>query len=331
MSYKTRSLSKHKKKRTLKRHKGKRIWLYRRGNIVFCYRTPYLSISQMKKGGLSGGDSKGSPDEDKLATLFFEKLPEVLKDKDINAFLKQQDKTKLASSFLNSSSIKDKDFVLEELKKSTPTISEGSNLNSAGKVLLEWVKKKLMANQLVEQIKAQAKGNPYTEKDWETIEKTLNNENVCDAKPSLTSMSSSAFNKLSQGAVSLGQLLAPASSETEKNRRHNDTNVQLLWYPRSNINYRKGNSIATPKDKIKYGDFMIYTEPEQYADIPAYLTNVADDVEDYFTNILGACEDGFCLKGSVAPQPYKHQVLQISNYQPEIDDKEMNQTSIQRK
>jgi len=178
---------------------------------------------------------------------------------------------------------------------------------------------KELSSNIMRNIKEQSK-NKVSEKDLEMIEKTLNNEDICENNSTLSSMSSKAFNGMTQGAVSLGKFLAPLVPKNEI-RRRNDTTIQMLWYPRASEHYRKGNSIATPKDKIKYGDFMIYIEPERYADIMTYFSNTSNSVEDLFANVLNGCSDSFCMEGNPIPKPYKHQVYQINNYQPHFDDK----------
>jgi len=193
------------------------------------------------------------------------------------------------------------------------------------------------AASIIESIKKQAK-DKVSKKELEIIEKTLNKENVCEASTTgvpgipgvpkiLSSMTTKAFNGMSEGAVSLGKFLAPVLPENNI-RRRNDTTIQMLWYPQTTDHYRKGNSVATPKDKIRYGDFMIYIEPERYADMNAYISNVTNPVEDLLTNVLNGCSDSLCLKGNPIPDPYKHQIYKINNYQPDADDKALQVTSL---
>jgi len=312
----TRNFRKKRKTITIKKQKKeKRVWLYRKGQIVFCTRVPFMQIKPAEKIG-------GAVDENKLQTILFTQLPEGSKDDTITEFLNKQDKSKFTKDFLKSASQNGLEAVLEELKKADTTILDKSGLNSTGKLILEWVKKRKFAADVMNTIREKIKDGPYSQKDIENIEKTLNNENICDAKSSLSSMSSAAFDGMSQGAELLGKFMVPSPEEKDRIRRRNDTTVQLLWYPRSNVHYRKGNSIATPKDKLKYGDFMIYIEPQRYADMSAYFSDVANSVEDLFANVLNGCTDGFCLKGKARPQPFKHQVMQINNYQPDFDDEE---------
>jgi hypothetical protein len=68
---------------------------------------------------------------------------------------------------------------------------------------------------------------------------------------------------------------------------------------------------------------MVYIEPERYADMTAYFTDLVNSGEDLIKNAVDGCSDSFCLKGTTHRKPYKHQVLQINNYQPDEDTKEM--------
>jgi hypothetical protein len=328
MPNKTRSLrmkrSRYNKKNTTtrKKEKDKRVWIYKMGVISLCYRVPTMKIKSIPSIEQRGGASNL---EENISKLLFEQLPGGTTDKDIRDFLDKKD-NKLVKKFLKSAPIAS---VTEELKKPEPTIIVNSELNAAGKDLLEWVKKRQIASSIIQSIKEKAKTS-VTENDLETIDKTLNNENVCPAPGigTITSMSSNAFNGVKEGAISLGSFLTPKVPEDANRRRRNDTFIQMLWYPRSNNHYRKGNSNGIPKDKIKYGDFMIYVEPEKYADITSYFSNSSNSVEDLFANVLNGCSDSFCLKGEAIPKPYKHQVLQINNFQPDVDDKELQKTDL---
>lgn len=333
-----------KKNRTIRKKKDKRVWMYKIGIVSLFYRVPVLHVNHSfdskeintNKGGASDMDSN-------ISKILFEQLPGGTTDKDIRDFLSKKD-TKLVKTLLKSSSQPALASVLEELKKPQPNILDKSGLTVAGNALLAWVKKRQLASSIIQSIKEKAKSS-LTDKEFETIEKTLNSENVCEVPGqgitqgitseglgqslgALSSMSSKAFSGVKDGTVSLGNFLAPQMETDPNRRRQNDTSIQLLWYPRSNIHYRKGNSTAVSKDKIKYGDFMIYIEPERYADITAYFSDTTNSVEDLFANILNGCSDSFCLKGEPIQQPYKKQVLEINNFQPEFDDKEMQKTSL---
>ena len=193
---------------------------------------------------------------------------------------------------------------------------------------------KELALKIMNSIKDQAKNN-VSDKELEIIEKTLNKQDVCEpdtisqATGSLTSMSSKAFDVMKNSSMSLGKFLSPIVSEDEMGRRRNDLNVQMLWYPRVTDHYKKGKSFAEPKDKIRYGDFMIYVEPEKYADVYSYLSNTTNSVEDLLANVLNGCTDALCLKGNVTPEPYKHTLYSIHNYQPDVDDKSLQKTAIE--
>ena len=347
MPIKTRSLHMKRNRKNLTRskkanNKNKRVWICKMDNITLCYRAPNMKIKTIPSIEYTGGASSIEANVNKL---LFEQLPGGTTDKNIQSFLSKKD-TKLVKDLIKSGSQPALASVLEELKNPEPNILGKSGLTVAGNALLEWVKKRQMASTIIDSIKEKAKST-VSAKELETIERTLNNENVCEApgasgaapgaagvagllSQGLSSVSSKAFSGVKDGAVSLGSFIAPATPLDMNRRRQNDTTIQMLWYPRSNIHYKKGNSQAIPKDKIKYGDFMIYVEPERYADVSAYFSETSNSVEDLFANILNGCSDSFCLKGEPLPSPYKHQALQINNYQPDFDDKEMQKSSISR-
>lgn len=337
---------KNKNKTIRKIKKDKRVWLYKMGVVSLYYRVPVLHINHSFDPKEINANKGGASDMDKnVSKLLFEQLPGGTTDKDIRAFLDKKD-TNLVKTFLKSSSQPGLGPVLEELKKPQPNILDKSGLTVAGNALLQWVKKRQLASSIIQSIKEKAKSS-LTNKELETIERTLNSENVCEVSGqdlpgqgfpgqglagqglgALSSMSSKAFSGVKDGAVSLGSFLAPQVTTDPNRRRENDTSIQLLWYPRSNIHYKKGNSTALPKDKIKYGDFMIYIEPERYADMSAYFSDTTNSVEDLFANILNGCSDALCLKGEPIREPYKKQVIDINNFQPDFDDKEMQKTSL---
>lgn len=317
---------KRKNNRTI-RIKDKCVWLYKSGNILLCYKVPFLKIKRTitVKSKMNGG-KQSEAFEDKLKQIL-NKLSKNLPDKDIRKFLENKENVKLIMNDILKSI--DKPQFKTQFK---PLINElnGSESQISDEVLqiiYKFIKQKMIALDIINSIKEKAK-NSVSDKDLETIERTLNNENVCDSRGSLTSMTSDAFDRISNNAVSLGKFLTPAPVSNV--RRRNDTTIQMLWYPLQNPHYRKGNSIGEPKNNIKYGDFMIYVEPERYADMYAYFSNATNSVEDLFTNILNGCTDSFCMKGNVVPKPYKHQVIQLNNFQPHFDDKDSEKNYLEK-
>jgi hypothetical protein len=310
--------NKQKLRKSAKKQK-KRVWMYRKGNVVICYKAPFVKVVHPLISGGSGESDKKT----RLKTLLFTKLPAGLPEEDVAEFLRKtdpKDQDIWVEQYLKTAS--PDNAVTKEIAKEDPQVqSSGKTLNDAGKVLADWVKKKKFAVDTLQSIRKNAK---YSPKELESIEKVLNSESVCDVPGSLKSVSSTMFNGITKGANVLGDFLAPPPNVDEKGnpvRRKNETTVQLMWFPRENLQYRKGNSTADPKERIKYGDFMVYIEPERYADITAYFSDVANSAEDLIKNALDGCTDSFCMKGTTHRKPYKHQVLQIDNSQPEIDEK----------
>ena len=316
-----------KKRRTIKKSKGRRIWIYQKGNVLYCFRVPFLRIlpSPLHGGGL---------DEKELSNKLFTKLPateEVAKDEGLRKMLESYDnygdKNSLVKG-LTTSSIDKK--ILEELSDSSSNLS--MKQGESGAALLAWVKSRQPARELIipilEKIKGDKKG--YTPEELRDMEELLNHKKP-QSEGVLSSITSSAFSTMSKGASSLGSFLTPLAIVGEDGKvpkKRNDTYVQLLWFPRSSIHYRKGkskdSSKVVDKNDPKYGEFMVYIEPEKYADTMTYLTDRFNSVEDFFANIMDGCSDGLCKNGSTKREPFKHQVIQINNYQPEFDAQEQS-------
>jgi hypothetical protein len=318
-----------KKRKTVKKSIPRRVWMYQKGNIIYCFRVPILRVVSPPVLPLHGGGF----DEGELSNKLFTKLPateEANKDKGLRKMLESYktygDEKNLVKG-LTSSSIDKK--VLEELSDSSKNLSMKSG--DAGAKLLEWVKSRQPAREfmipLLEKMKGEKKD--YTPEELRDIEEMLNHKKPQNTPGVLSSVTSSAFNTMSKGASSLGSFLTPLSIVGEDGKvpkKRNDTYVQLLWFPRSSVHYRKGKSKDTSKviDKNdpRYGEFVIYVEPEKYADTMTFLSDRFNSVEDFFANIMDGCSDGLCKNGTTKREPFKHQVLQINNYQPEFDAQE---------
>jgi hypothetical protein len=301
-----------KNKKTAKHQKEKRVWMYRKGNVVLCYNIPYLKIVS----GFAGG-ADGTPSKEK-AEAILDQLRTVLNPPE-KTFLVNH-KEQLLEKLLNDPSKK------ELLAKSTDILNE-KNADSR-KVLVDWVSQRKYASDILDYIKEEAKNKDQqlSSEEAANLEKVLNHENLKDIKGTLSSVSSSVFNGITKGATSLGQFLT--SPPLDPNYQlQNETTVQLLWYPRSNENYRKGKSTVNPK--TKYGDFMIYIQPERYANTITYFSDMANSVEDLFADSLNGCSDALCLKGQVPRLPYKKQVMTIVNKQPQFDLDEYAKTVLE--
>lgn len=311
----------NKRRKTAKRKgKGKRIWMYQKGNITYCFRTPFLKIIPSPSVPVHGG----GPDEGELSNKLFSKLSateEVNKDEGLKhmleSYISDVDKKNLVKSLIASSMDK---TVLEELSDSRKGLA--MKKGESGAKLLEWVKTRQPARELMMPILKKIQDgdkDKYTSEELRDMEELLNHNKTQSSPGVLSSMTTGAFSAISKGASSLGSFLTPSALSEDVPKKRNDTYVQLLWYPRSNVHFRKGKSKDTSKviDKSdpRYGEFMVYIEPEKYADTMTFLSDRFSSVEDFFANIMNQ---------EARPQPLKHQVLQINNYQPEFDVQEQS-------
>jgi hypothetical protein len=304
--------------------------MYQKGNILYCFRVPFLRIlpSPLHGGGL---------DEVELSNKLFTKLPateEANKDEGLRKMLESYrtygDENNLVKG-LTTSSIDKK--VLEELSDSSKNLS--MKPGDAGAKLLEWVKARQRARDLMIPIleKLQVDKKLYTPEELKDMEELLNHKKPQNTTGVLSSVTTGAFSAMSKGATSLGSFMTPLSIVGEDGKvpkKRNDTYVQLLWFPRSSVHYRKGKSKDTSnvidKNDPRYGEFVVYIEPEKYADTMTYLADRFNSVEDFFANIMNGCSDGLCKNGETKREPFKHQVIQINNYQPEFDAQENSDT-----
>jgi len=99
-------------------------------------------------------------------------------------------------------------------------------------------------------------------------------------------------------------------------KKNNKQVIKLLWFPRRE--YKKGQ-IST-SDTNEYGQFMVLIEPEKYANSSEFMNQNYFGVEDLLTNIMDGCPGTKCSNGISRHRPYKEQVLDITNYQPEFDE-----------
>jgi hypothetical protein len=255
-----------------------------------------------------------------------EKLKEMLE-----SYKKYGDEKNLVKGLMSSSIDKK---ILEELSDSSKGLV--MKPGESGAKLLQWVKGRQPAREfilpLLDKMKSLKDGdnNKYTSEELRDIEEMLNH-NKPISPGVLSSVTTGAFSAMSKGASSLGSFMTPVAivgDDGKVPKKRNDTYVQLLWYPRSSVHYRKGKSKDTSKviDKNdpRYGEFVIYVEPEKYADSMTFLSERFNSVEDFFANIMNGCSDGMCTKGETRREPFKHQVLQINNYQPEFDAQEQS-------
>ena len=284
---------------------GKRVWMFRKGNLVVCYRVPFVKI---QKGYLNGGAASSVIDKSKAIDLFGKLKTD---DKDTNTYI-YDNKQVLADDLLKSIEQPGLKSVYDSLKNDTEPDSN---------ILIDWVKKRKLAQEIIKSLKDKINSPEgkkiYGEQDLAKLEKVLNNEDLCNSPGKLSSIASSVFDRMKTGATSLGEFLTPGPVDDKE--QYNENVVQLLWFPRSSRHYKRGNSSgAVDKKDFRPGDFMIYVQPEKYADSIAYLSDMLGSVEDYFTNVLDACNGPFCLTGDVKRKPIKHQVIRSINHGPQI-------------
>jgi len=124
-------------------------------------------------------------------------------------------------------------------------------------------------------------------------------------------MLSNVSKNIAAGFEHFGSWLVPQPSGPQK--EYNETKVHFLWYPRMYPRYRKGNSNA--EKTIKYGDFMVYIEPEKYASTLEFINQTTSGVDDLLTNILNGYQHP-----SAIPDTYRHTYYKLTNNQPQLDN-----------
>ena len=133
------------------------------------------------------------------------------------------------------------------------------------------------------------------------------------------SMLSNVSKNIASGFEQFGSWLIPAvTTDMSGNpiKEHNQTKIHFLWYPRMHTKYNKGSSVGEKMNR--YGDFMVYVEPEKYSSTAEYIVQSTDSVDDLLTNVLNGYQQ------SAVPEPYKHKIYTINNYQPFFNKPEVN-------
>jgi phage-related protein len=177
--------------------------------------------------------------------------------------------------------------------------------NELDEVLNEFNKASDIVKEISEKLRQPVIQKQLSKKQIEQIEKILSNQD---------SMLGSLSKNLTSGLESFGSWLIPTvTTDASGNpiKEHNETAVHFLWYPRMHKKYRKGNSSAETFNR--YGDFMVYIEPEKYSSTSEFIVQSTDSVDDLLANVLNGHEK------SAIPEPYKHRIYKIQNYQPFFD------------
>jgi hypothetical protein len=309
-------------KRKKDRRKSRRVWIYQKGNILYCFRIPYLRIIPSPVLPIHGGGAK-----ENLLTkrLFVElKASSELQGTDnkieimLDSYKEDYDKETLVKGLMASM---DKDTLKHLSDPKEKLVKEDGSLTDIGVKLLDWVNKRVQARSYIQYIINKNEMN-YSPQELRDLEDMLNHKKP-DSPGVLSSMTASTFSALESGTTFLGEFLTPLIIPGNNQKRENQSLIRFLWYPRSNIHYTKGESgktsnVAKPNNP-KYGDFMIFVEPEKYADTMTYLSSNFNSVEDFFTNVMNGCQDGLCKNGIVQREPYKEIVTSVQNFQPEFD------------
>jgi hypothetical protein len=177
--------------------------------------------------------------------------------------------------------------------------------NQLDNILSEFNEASEIINEISTQLRQPVIKRQLSKKQIEQIENILSNQE---------SMLGSLSKKFTSGLETFGSWLVPTiQTDLSGNpiKEHNETAVHFLWYPRMHKKYRKGNSSAETFNR--YGDFMVYVEPDKYSSTSEFIVQSTDSVDDLLANVLNGHEK------SAVPEPYKHRIYKIQNYQPFLD------------
>jgi len=149
-------------------------------------------------------------------------------------------------------------------------------------------------------------------------------------KSSIGTSTTPISTKITEAALGASKLISewimPKSVSTI-GKKHNIQTVKLLWFPRRTYIKNKENkeNSTDTTEKTAYGQFMVLIEPEKFTNSFEFINQSYYGVEDLLTNIMDGCPGMTCSDGAVRHKPYKAQIMNIMNYQPEFDEKEKKQ------
>jgi len=223
----------------------------------------------------------------------------------------------------------------KKVKSLLDYLNNGSKDNKPTKDDVDTLEKILLRKQKADKILTEI----LNKLDTEAVKKQLSPSQVASIKSKIegtggiTSALTSVTSKISNGAVSLGNWLAPELVDDDgiKKKLQNRQSIKFLWYPRKHIDYKKGST--TPKrgyDDIEYGDFMVLIEPEEYASTGEFFRQTYHGVEDLLATLLMGCDGPFCLTGEVKRKPYNWREYVINNDQPTIDRDRRNPQLVEK-
>ena len=173
-------------------------------------------------------------------------------------------------------------------------------------ILYEYIEAEDMVQEITEKLQQPVINKKLSKKQIEQIQKIISNQD---------SMLGSLSKNVTAGFETLGSWLIPQlNTDLSGNpiKEYNETAVHFLWYPRMHKKYRKGNS-SKGEQFNRYGDFMVYVEPEKYSSTSQFIMQSADSVDDLLANVLNGYDK------PAVPEPYKHRIYRIKNNQPELD------------
>lgn len=168
--------------------------------------------------------------------------------------------------------------------------------------------------EMIESIQQQMREQGYSDKDIAAMESVLNRKDMCNIPGKLSSMASSTFQTLSNGANVLGKFLTPQSGNEDQ---YDENTVRIMWMPESSRHYRRGKSKGADKDDFRVGDLIIHVD-DKYASTGSYLSGMFTSVEDALNDIL---------KGKRTP--IREHVVKTVNHQPQIRIKESMSSPIE--
>ena len=320
--------------KTQKRRKNikKPYTVFQTGSIIICTRIPIGKIYKRGKMQIRGGSEN---DNDYLQTEIFQNLTSQLDlytdepSRKLRDYLKDENKMAADKSSLLKFIFKKKNEPeYEELFKAIQTrklnmrkvLQAGTPENKLYKLLST----KVEARNMIERIKEEIEEIPTMDEDAKkSIISSLEN----GAGMTISTMSAKAMNALRSGSELLAGFFAPYASSNPNQKKWNETNVEILFFDKNHLHYRKGDSQPAIKDDERhFGDFMVINHPTKYANTPEYLKEMTESVEDLLAQIAKSGENLLCSgnsekcnKYSVKRNPYSTRVMRIVNKKPEFD------------
>jgi len=307
-----------------RKRQSRKYNVYQTGNLFICVRKPIGNRLFSKKYG--GAESENEYLQNEIFQNLVAILSQKKEDQDLKTYIESlktsSEKVTLVDFIFSKKSNPYYSPLFDAIKRKSLNMRDIYNQGSPAKLLYELLMNKFIAKTKIETIKKNLESIPeLDEKTRISIINTLEN----GSGMSLSSLSSGAMNSLRKGSILLGNFLAPT---TKKGKRWNETNVEILFYDRDNLHYKKGDSMPAIEDTEKrFGDFMIVTKPTQYADTGEYLSEMYGSVEDFLAHIATPGENLLCMgdsekckKFSVKPSPYFSKLVRVVNKQPQIDD-----------